>query len=1328
MPEPEPIPTIKTPWGTLTPTGGAPTGPGESPPVAVPDHTLLRRIGRGAYGEVWLARNALGLYRAVKVLHRSSFGDDRPFEREFAGIQRFEPISRSHESQLNILHVGRTAEHFYYVMELADDQGRGPAIDETTYAARTLRSELLFRGRLPVDECLRLGLALSTALEHLHRHGLVHRDIKPSNIVFVNGIPKLADIGLVALAERTMSFVGTEGYLPPEGPGTVQADLFSLGKVLYEISTGNDRQQFPELPTNVAELPDRAALAEFNEVLVRACAPDVKERYRTAAELHADLALLQSGGSVARARSVERRLKFLARGGALVAGLAVLAGLAFLYQQSQTREARRLAEDNRDLAAEKLKLAERAEASAGLARKSEATARESLYAADIQLAQQALQADNLRLARSLLQNHVPQPGQPDLRGFEWRYLWHQCRSEELFSFKGQTNDSRVLAFAPGGKHLAVGGYAGGNIRLLDLRLRQPVALLPDTNAILSLSFSPKGEILASGSANDVRLWDARSFQEVRRLTNAVAPAVFSPDGRFLLTGRGPWKPDEPDWDQPKEVLVWDTGTWTVLHTATFPVSGVPSGSRDLFLQLAFGSDSGRVAMLTGGTVRLVSCPELKELLVLPEKLPESLTSRPFIALSPDNRILALPSPKGYGVRLWDTVENRELRVLQGHADHIFSARFSPDGTWLATTSPDQTVKLWEVATGKLLHTFRGQADEVVDVAFSPDGTRLASLGITESVVLVWDPRAGRRSEVIPLWPQGFDAGGRFVAFGPKPERQLVAVDPANLKLVPIAVPKIQAGVSYANKLNSLSADGRYHALFRYQEKLLEVWDRRLGTRLCSVPNLSPSISFDLRRQLVTTATTNAVGQLVLNAWQLPAGNLKWQVDDFTGAGIMTTAQGDYVATVVGPETHIARIEDDEFKPVLKVGTRYVRVAVSPDGRLLASGSGDITLKSLPEGKVIGVLEGHTRKTVLPAFSPDSRTLASIADDHTARVWHLATQRELLRFQAPTEDHDLFQVEFSPDGRALALYRHDGKNPATSLYFAPSLAEIAAAEGGDYRALAGEHAPTWLAVSQELLRGGKLEAALAACSRADELAETRDEVGWWLRPMIQPHRAELLRRMGRIDEAGRENLGLLKIPARDPATPAGAIDLSAYYTATLAWTRDPEGAANDLRELPVGHQVFDGTHFDVRGGLLIVGRSAEAEWQTEPARADGIRIQRRLTRLHFLQMAHAESRTTKTGDRIGHYRIHFADGRSVELPIRYNVDTSDYWELDHLPREVPEATLAWRGQNPRSRADGRFIRLFKRTWQNPFPEVEVTHLDFIAEHPWTHPFLVALTAD
>src|SRR5207247_1439740 len=78
---------------------------------------------------------------------------------------------------------------------------------------------------------------------------------KPSNIIFVSGVPKLADIGLVTEADTTLSYVGTEGYIPPEGPGAAQADIFSLGKVLYEISTGQDRRQFPDLPPNLKEWP-----------------------------------------------------------------------------------------------------------------------------------------------------------------------------------------------------------------------------------------------------------------------------------------------------------------------------------------------------------------------------------------------------------------------------------------------------------------------------------------------------------------------------------------------------------------------------------------------------------------------------------------------------------------------------------------------------------------------------------------------------------------------------------------------------------------------------------------------------------------------------------------------------------------------------------------------------------------------------------------------------------------------------------------------------------------------------------------------------------------
>ena len=86
-------------------------------PPSVADHTLLHRIGRGAYGEVWLARNALGTLRAVKVVYRARFEEDRPYEREFNGILKYEPVSRSHEGLVQVLHVGRddAAGCFYYV-------------------------------------------------------------------------------------------------------------------------------------------------------------------------------------------------------------------------------------------------------------------------------------------------------------------------------------------------------------------------------------------------------------------------------------------------------------------------------------------------------------------------------------------------------------------------------------------------------------------------------------------------------------------------------------------------------------------------------------------------------------------------------------------------------------------------------------------------------------------------------------------------------------------------------------------------------------------------------------------------------------------------------------------------------------------------------------------------------------------------------------------------------------------------------------------------------------------------------------------------------------
>ena len=259
--------------------------PVQGNPPSVPDHMMVRRIGQGSYGEVWLACSVVGTWRAVKVVYRNRFKDHRPYEREFLGIQKYEPLSRANDGLIDVLQIGRNDAdgYFYYVMELADDANTpGMSLDSKSssatrsleelsvsaanYSPKTLSREIQMRGRLPVDKCVSLGLTLTLALGHLHRRGLIHRDVKPSNLIFVHGIPKLADIGLVTELAEAQSFVGTEGFIPPEGPNSPQADLYALGKVLYEASMGKDRQDFPEPFTGLGLDTDSKALMELNAV------------------------------------------------------------------------------------------------------------------------------------------------------------------------------------------------------------------------------------------------------------------------------------------------------------------------------------------------------------------------------------------------------------------------------------------------------------------------------------------------------------------------------------------------------------------------------------------------------------------------------------------------------------------------------------------------------------------------------------------------------------------------------------------------------------------------------------------------------------------------------------------------------------------------------------------------------------------------------------------------------------------------------------------------------------------------------------------------------
>lgn len=259
-------------------------------------------FGEGAYGKVWLAKNTNGEWRALKVVYRKKFGANAsPYEREFNGISRYQPFSARHPGLLRVEFVSeKPDDYFYYVMELGDSLEPDWQHKPQKYEPRDLANERKCHpgGRLPLGECIRIGLVLADALEFLHQQGLTHRDIKPQNVIFVDGRPKLADLGLVAEirpADETKTFVGTPGYLPPapEFPGTPQADIYALGMLLYVISTGRAAAAFPELSGTLLDSTVSTDYLALNTIILKACQPDLASRYKSAGEMREALEKLQ---------------------------------------------------------------------------------------------------------------------------------------------------------------------------------------------------------------------------------------------------------------------------------------------------------------------------------------------------------------------------------------------------------------------------------------------------------------------------------------------------------------------------------------------------------------------------------------------------------------------------------------------------------------------------------------------------------------------------------------------------------------------------------------------------------------------------------------------------------------------------------------------------------------------------------------------------------------------------------------------------------------------------------------------------------------------------
>lgn len=903
----------------------------------------------------------MGTYRAVKVVYRGTFSNERPYEREFQGLQNFEPVSRSHDGFIDILQIGRneTKGYYYCVMELADDAHSGDAINSELYQPKTLGAALVKDGRLSLSESVRVGASLAAALSHLHQHGLIHRDIKPSNIIFVNGIPKIADIGLVAEAGVSHSLVGTEGFMPPEGPGTPQADIYSLGKVLYEISTGQDRKAFPELPDTVEEIGHAEGFSELNEVILRACERNVERRYQSAEEMHRDLLLLQAGKSVRRLRLLERRMVYLKKGAAVAATLAlVIAAAAFqINRELKMASERRQQQVGRNIAYG-TRFIDEGDFFGALPAFVEAL---SLDHSD-PLRQRT---HRVRIASTLA----------------------QCpRIQELWFLDLPVNSAQL---SPDGRFLIAGG-ANGHALIQNLTDKSaPVTLATQSTALEGASFSPDARFALTTSDRGVDIWEVDSSQRLRTLSppGVVYNAQFSPDGQRIATAT--WH------DGTGAVCLWETATGDLLREVARNHFGYRFAS--------FSPDGDR--LVTAGEDNLAQIWDLRTGKAIGE--PIRHTSWVFHAsFSPDGRAIVTASFDGTA-QVCDAKTGRPLLPPLQHPAGVKTALFSPDGRYILTACWDFTARIWEVSNGRPLYPFlKHNGKHVIYASFTPSGRNVLTAN-GNGVVTLWDLARTRSFpgkipvQQNPAIQQHVLISSNQATLFRKPGKTLAARISTGLDLLDV---KWNRDGTHLLTVSAPKAGDS-------PELVAQVWECETG-RPASASFMLPRSSMEENLSADQQRVWNCGEGIVLRGpeheWQIqplclsPDGRLV----GFASATVLSLLDSS-----TGKELH--RLEHgpepvgySSFSPD---GTRIVTCTTS-DGTLFERSA---YIWDVSSGARLGLPLRHSDGVSHAAFSPDGAHVVTASEDGTACVWDVQTGRALtprLRHRAPVTE-----ASFSPDG-------------------------------------------------------------------------------------------------------------------------------------------------------------------------------------------------------------------------------------------------------------------------------------------------------------------------
>jgi WD40 repeat protein len=679
----------------------------------------------------------------------------------------------------------------------------------------------------------------------------------------------------------------------------------------------------------------------------------------------------------------------------------------------------------------------------------------TLYASDMNLAQQAWEAGDIRRVRELLERHRPHPGESDLRHFEWHYLNRLCH-QELLTLDGRSGAAWHVAYSPDGKRLASAHHGFGKdpvVRVWDAQTGRELLALEGAGRFLA--FSPDGKRLAAANRNgqggEVKMWDAQTGQDLTTFKGHTGSltVAFSPDGKRLACGSAPWDSTKQVYGA-GEVKVWDVQTGRELlvlkHTGSLTVAYSPDGKR----LASAGPKPGPAAKV--GEVKVWDAETGQEVFTV--EAPAVNDSDRTVAYSPDGKRLTHVSwsdGDSSTITVWDAQTGREL-LTQKTQGQVTSVAFSPDGKRLVTGAGgsmtgaliDRAARVWDAETGQELYSLKGHALVVTSVAFSPDGSRLAAASY-DGTVKVWDATTSQEARALP--PGILSPDGKHLAGAVGNEVKVWDTQTGRETLTLTGHRGRVRGVAF-------SPDGR-RLVSAAADRTVKVWDAQTGQELRTFKGFAGPVDAREYVRGIPKDGEASTGPVAVSpdGRRVASGNSVWdgtRRDWTTEVKVWDAQTGREVVTYKGNAGWITSVAySPDGKRLASAGRGFpgagggeikvwdaetgqelhtlpdsgLSLAFSPDGRRIAGPLGgyrvgEVKVWDAETGRELLTLQGHASVVRSVAFSPDGQRLASGGFDSMVRVWDAQTGQQLLALKDGGN-----YVAFSRDGHWLVTDRH-----------------------------------------------------------------------------------------------------------------------------------------------------------------------------------------------------------------------------------------------------------------------------------------------------------------